>query len=133
DSALERGGALIQQRTFFCSAVTSSRTVSGAFGNSVLSSPKVEQAASFWPRGGKGHAELEQCLRRLVASFVFLVALEEGVGGSLVLAAAVEALADPILGIRRERILGVALYQLAEGHFGARVIVLRQGAVAFLV
>src|SRR3981081_3380967 len=65
------------------------------------------------------HGESEQGVWRLIARFVFLVAFEEGVGGVLVVAAHVIGLADPVLRVAGQGIVGVAREQLTEGRFGA--------------
>src|SRR4051794_6163708 len=73
---------------------------------------------------GERHAELEQRIGRLVAGFVLLVALEEGVGRALVLAAHIIALADPVLRAAGERIVGVGGDQLAERGLRRAVVAL---------
>src|SRR5690606_9881492 len=50
----------------------------------------------------QGHAELQQAVRRLGAFGISRVALEERVGGVLVLALHVIGFAEPILGVARE-------------------------------
>src|SRR5262249_54059039 len=107
--------------------------VSGAFGNLVLSSPKVEQAASFWPSAASDIPSLSSVIRCLIAGLVFLIALEEGVGRILVLAAVIVALADPVLGVSGERILGIGVDQLAERGLGPGIVVLRQRTVALFI
>lgn len=72
-SVIEIGSVVMcQQRVFFCSALASSRTVSGAFGNLVLSSPKVEQAASFWPSAASDMPSLRRVSGALSPDLYFL-------------------------------------------------------------
>src|SRR6185437_1485487 len=60
------------------------------------------------------HAELQEAVGTLAALRVFPIALGEGSGGVIVVLAHVEGLAEPILGIARERIVGIALDESAE-------------------
>src|SRR5450755_4088676 len=71
------------------------------------------------PECRKRHAEPEQAVRRLLAGLVFLVALEEGVGRVLVIAAHEIGLADPVLRAARERVRRIASDQVAEDGLGS--------------
>src|SRR5579883_1676033 len=61
------------------------------------------------------HAELEERIRGLRALGIFLIALGEGLGRLIVIAAHVISLAEPVLGGAGERIVGVGAEEGREG------------------
>ncbi len=87
----------------------------------------VGEGAANLPIGGAGllglvqvgerHAKLQQGIGSLLALLVLLVAFEKGLGRLGIVAANVIAFAQPVTGVIRQRIVGMAVEKLAEGDF----------------
>ena len=104
-------------------------TRGGALGNLVYSSLKDEQAASFWPRRCSDMASLSRLSGRFFALGVVLVALQEGVGGSAILAAHEQRFAHPVEGVTGQRIVRILAQEILECGFRGAVVALDQIAV----
>ena len=79
------------------------------------------------------HRELQQAVGRARVAGIVLIALEEGAGRRLVLAAHEVRLAQPVLRVARKRILGVAIKEVLERRLRRPVVALHEVAVGRLI
>src|ERR1700722_4764940 len=82
---------------------------------------------------GERHAELQQIVHRLAVLGIFLIALGEGDGGVVPILAHIIGLAQPVLRVAGERILGIFRHEGAQRLFRVGIIGALQQAEGVVV